>query len=54
MAAANGLIDLYSRTGERGRLKVELARFAQAYRGSPAGMSASRRLKELKDEDTAE
>ena len=51
MAAANGLIDLYARTGERGRLKVELARFAEAYRGSPAAANAARRLQELKDED---
>src|SRR5256712_2331176 len=34
--AANGLIDLFRRTGRRDRLKVELARFAARYRGSRA------------------
>jgi len=47
-AAANGLIDLYRRTGQRGRLMVELARFAERYRGSAAGEAAQRELAELK------
>lgn len=51
MAAANGLIDLYRRAGQRGRLKVELARFAERYRGSPPGEEAARALRELKAED---
>jgi tetratricopeptide (TPR) repeat protein len=48
MAAANGLIDLYTRTGREDRLKVELARFADRYRGSSQGEDAARRLRELK------
>ena len=51
MAAANGLIDLYRRTGERGRLKVELARFAQDYGGTSAGADAARALREMKAEN---
>lgn len=51
MAALNGLIDLYRKTGQRGRLKVELARFAERYRGSPQGEEAARALRELKAED---
>jgi hypothetical protein len=46
--AANGLIDVYRRAGNRGRLMVELARFAQRYQGSAAGDAAARELKELK------
>ncbi len=52
IAAANGLIDLYRRTRQRGRLMVELARFADRYRGSTAGEAARRELTELKREDT--
>ena len=48
MTAANGLIDVYRKTGNRGRLMVELARFAERYRGSPAADGAARELKELK------
>lgn len=48
MAAANGLIDLYRRTGRTDRLKVELARFADRYRGSAAAAHATRELLELK------
>jgi tetratricopeptide (TPR) repeat protein len=48
MAAANGLIDLYTKTARWDRLKVELARFADRYRGSPQGAEAERRLRELK------
>ena len=46
--AHNGLIDLYTKTGRTDRLKVELARFADRYRGSPQGQEAARRLSELK------
>jgi len=46
--AHNGLIDLYTKTGRNDRLKVELARFADRYRGSPPGQEAARRLSELK------
>ena len=48
VAAANGLIDLYRRTGQRGRLIAELARFAERYRGSAAGAAAQRELAALK------
>ena len=48
VAAANGLIDLYRRTGQVGRLRVELARFAERYRGTAAGQGAARELAELK------
>jgi len=53
MAASNGLIDLYTKTGRRARLKVELARFAERYRGSAQADGAARRLRELKAEDAA-
>ncbi|HZH42263.1 MAG TPA: tetratricopeptide repeat protein [Gemmatimonadales bacterium] len=48
MAAANGLIDLYTRTGRKDRLKVELARFADRYAGSQHALEARRKLDELK------
>ena len=48
--ATNALIDLYRRTGRRYRLTVELARFAERYRGTPHGEAAARELKELKAE----
>jgi len=48
LAAFNGLIDLHTRTGNRDRLKVELARFADRYAGSQRGLEARRRLDELK------
>jgi tetratricopeptide (TPR) repeat protein len=53
MAAYNGLIDLYTKTGRRDRLKVELARFADRYRGSPQANEAQRKLAELKQETGA-
>ena len=46
--AANGLIDLYRRLGRSDRLRVELARFADRYRGSAAGDAAARELSDLK------
>ncbi len=49
--AGNGLIDLHRRTGRRDRLRVELARFADRYRGTRAGDAAARELKELKATD---
>jgi len=49
MRAANGLIDLYRRTGRRERLGAELARFADRYRGTAAGDAAARELSELKN-----
>jgi len=49
--AHNGLIDLYLKAGRKDRLKVELARFADRYRGSPQGEEAARRLRELKAEE---
>jgi len=48
MAVANGLIDLYRHAGRRDRLMVELARFADRYRGTTAGEAAGRELRELK------
>jgi hypothetical protein len=53
VAAANGLIDLYRRTGRWTRLKVELARFAGRYPGTAAAAGAARELRELKAEDAA-
>ena len=49
MRAANGLIDLYRRIDRRDRLRVELARFADRYRGTAAGDAAARELSELKN-----
>jgi len=51
MRAANGLIDLYRRTGRGDRLLVELARFADRYRGTAAGDAAAREVTELKATD---
>jgi tetratricopeptide (TPR) repeat protein len=48
MRAANGLIDLYRKTGRTDRLAVELARFVDRYRGSPLAEGAARELRELK------
>jgi hypothetical protein len=49
LRAANGLIDLYRKMGRTDRLKVELARFAARYRGTPLADGAARELRELKD-----
>jgi tetratricopeptide (TPR) repeat protein len=51
MTATNGLIDLYRKAGRRDRLKVELARFADRYRGTRLATGAARELRELKAED---
>jgi tetratricopeptide (TPR) repeat protein len=51
LAAYNGLIDLHTRTGNRDRLKVELARFADRYVGSQHALEARRRLDELKADE---
>ena len=53
LGAANGLIDLYRRTRQRGRLIAELARFAERYRGSAAGDAARRELGDLKRDGNA-
>lgn len=45
------LVDLYERTGDGGRLRVELARFAAAARGTRAGEAARGRLHNLKWEE---
>lgn len=50
MRAANGLIDLYRRQGNRERLHVELARFRDRYPGTPGAAAAARLLTELKTE----
>jgi tetratricopeptide (TPR) repeat protein len=52
MRAANGLIDLYRKQGRRDRLLVELARFADRYRGTGGADAAARLLRELKAEGT--
>ena len=46
--ASNQLIDLYHATGQRGRLLVELARFADRYPETRAGREARRRLEGMK------
>lgn len=51
MRTANGLIDLYRKVGRTDRLIVELARFADRYRGSPLAAGAARELRELKQGD---
>jgi tetratricopeptide (TPR) repeat protein len=51
MRATNGLIDLFRKLGKTGRLKVELARFVERYRGSRLAEGAARELKELKAAD---
>ena len=51
MRATNGLIDLYRKVGRTDRLKVELARFVDRYRGSPLAAGAARELRELKEAD---
>ena len=50
MRAANGLIDLYRKQGNRERLLVELARFRDRYSGTPGAKAAARLLSELKAE----
>jgi tetratricopeptide (TPR) repeat protein len=52
-AASNGLIDLYRRAKRTDRLRVELARFAERYKGSAAATAAARELSDLKAGDTA-
>lgn len=47
-AIANELIDLYGRMGETGRLRGELARFAEANSGTREGIAAAKRLRELR------
>jgi tetratricopeptide (TPR) repeat protein len=51
MRAMNGLIDLYRKMGRTARLKVELARFVDRYRGSPLAAGAARELKALTETD---
>jgi hypothetical protein len=48
--AANLLIELYRGTGQRGRLMIELARFADRHRGTRPGTEAARTLREMKAE----
>lgn len=47
---SQALIDLYRAAGDRGRLLAELARFAEAQRGTAAGAAARRELLALKAE----
>ena len=51
LRAANGLIDLYRKMGRMDRLKVELARFVDHYRGTALATGAARELRELKETD---
>lgn len=46
---ANDLIDLYERTGQDGRMRVELARFADRYRGTREGDAATERLRAMRE-----
>jgi len=48
--AANLLIELYRATGRKDRLMVELARFADRYKGTRAASEASRTLREMKQQ----
>jgi len=50
LAAYHGLIDLYTRTGRKDRLRVELSRFADRYRGTRHEAEARERLRELTSE----
>lgn len=47
---SNDLIDLYERTRQEGRLRVELARYGELHRGTNAGAAALERLRELKSD----
>ena len=49
--ASNMLIELYRATGRRDRLRVELARFADRYRGTRGGRAAAELLREIRAED---
>ncbi|MFN2317781.1 MAG: hypothetical protein ABR551_05880 [Gemmatimonadales bacterium] len=49
-AATNGLIDLYRASGQRGRLMVELARFAEHWPNTRGAADARRELRELKQD----
>jgi hypothetical protein len=48
--ASNLLIELYRATGRRDRLMVELARFADQWKGTRAGVDAANTLREMKEE----
>lgn len=50
VTATNRLLSLYRRTRRYDRLKVELARFADRWKGTRAGDHAARLLRELKAE----
>lgn len=52
-AARQALIDLFARTGATGRQMAELARFADRYRGTPAGDAARETLHRMKDANIA-
>lgn len=52
-AARQALIDLYAHTGATGRHMAELARFADRYRGTPAGDAARETLRRMKDASDA-
>jgi hypothetical protein len=47
-AIGNALIDLYHRTGQRGRELAELARFADRFRNTPDGVRARQAIARIK------
>lgn len=47
-AIGNSLIDLYHRTGQRGRELAELARFADRFQGTPEGARAREAIARIK------
>lgn len=49
-AIGNALIDLYHRTGQRGRELAELARFAARFRDTPDGARARQAIARIKSE----
>ena len=49
---SDALINLYHKTGQRGREMAELAQLASRYRGTPAGDAAKRVLRELKEDSS--
>jgi tetratricopeptide repeat protein len=51
-AASNALIELHQRTGEAGKLRIELQRIARQYRALPIGGEATRRLELLPGTET--
>lgn len=51
VSVSNGLIDLYRRSGEREKLKVELVRFARNHSGTIEARNARGYLRQMAEED---